>query len=167
MATPQQEVKATVTQNAPVVEAKGMVEVSTVNSIPKKRQDEMLGKVAEEPASQRQRYYFLELNLEGEPVGSVLRDAPKDKPYISVLAVLPTDSSLVTPSGAPLTDQMNPDHSFFDPALAERNPVPKNATPRIGDTIARNTNLHVSAGSDAHPQPAKESAPKHVETTKK
>ena len=72
--------------------------------------------------------WYVNLDENGAPTGTVQAEPPADpdQPYVTVqLATVPTADDLKTSSGAPLTDQMNPEHSFFDPGLEERNPRPK------------------------------------------
>ena len=65
---------------------------------------------------------FMALDESGAPTGEVLLERPEDGPYISVSgATASSKDVLTTPTGAPISGQMNPDHSTFDPALAERN----------------------------------------------
>lgn len=66
---------------------------------------------------------YVPLSAEGKPHGGARRERPADgeETVAPVYAPPPHPSEeLVTPSGAPITTRMNPDHSFRDPALAER-----------------------------------------------
>ena len=71
--------------------------------------------------------YYVNLDENGKPVGTLEPEPPKDpdQPYIAVEVIQPTSTVLATPSGAPLTDQMNPSHDHYDAGLEERNPRPK------------------------------------------
>jgi len=71
--------------------------------------------------------WFVDLDENGTPTGTVKPEPPEDpdQPYVTVLlAKAPGPDDLKTSSGAPLTDQMNPEHSFYDAGLEARNPRP-------------------------------------------
>ena len=70
---------------------------------------------------------FVELDDHGKPTGAAKREMPE--PGKSVARVVghapPKFDEALTPTGAPITAQMNPALDFYDPALVERNPIPK------------------------------------------
>jgi hypothetical protein len=71
--------------------------------------------------------WYVNLDPEGNPVGPISATPPEDplQPFITVTNTDPIAAAeLTTSSGAPLTNQMNPEHSHYDQGLAERNPVP-------------------------------------------
>ena len=71
--------------------------------------------------------WYVNLDAEGNPVGPISATPPEDpnQPYITVTNSDPVEADeLTTSSGAPLTTQMNPEHSFYDAGLASRNPAP-------------------------------------------
>jgi hypothetical protein len=65
---------------------------------------------------------YVHLSEDGKPTGGARRERPNDDEVVApVYAPVPHPSDeLVTPTGAPITTRMNPDHSFRDPALAAR-----------------------------------------------
>lgn len=69
---------------------------------------------------------WVKLNDEGEPEGAATRDPPTDGPAARVYATAPViPLELTTPSGAPITEHMNPAAGppFLDAGLRERNPT--------------------------------------------
>ena len=90
--------------------------------------------------------WFVALDLEGRPTGGLLERPPEDTPYISVTNIIGLKPEvLMTPSGAPITEHMNPEHSFLDPWLEARNPRPKKSA-LIGDKVERNSNVGQKGG---------------------
>jgi len=65
---------------------------------------------------------YVTLDAKGKPTGAAKKVHPKgDEIVAPVLAVAPRVSDeLTTPSGAPITTQMNPEHRFSDPGLDSR-----------------------------------------------
>ena len=72
---------------------------------------------------------YVKLSETGEPTGPALLDAPTDgTPVARVAYIAPPESNvLTTPTGAPITNQMNPVTDLYDPALIARNPIPEYA----------------------------------------
>jgi len=71
--------------------------------------------------------WYVNLDAEGNPVGPISATPPEDpdQPYITVTNTDMVDpDELTTSSGAPLTTQMNPEHSHYDSGLEARNPRP-------------------------------------------
>jgi hypothetical protein len=69
--------------------------------------------------------FYLALDEDGEPTGSVLREPPEEGGFITVYPVSQGQPDVMTTaSGAPITEHMNPETPFADPALEARNPVP-------------------------------------------
>jgi hypothetical protein len=72
---------------------------------------------------------FVPLDDKGNPSGPA-EDWEPGKPQAAVFAPPPHPSDeLVTPSGAPITNQMNPNPDFGDVNLLERNPIGGTAQP--------------------------------------
>lgn len=68
---------------------------------------------------------FASIDEDGTPTGPVLMQQPLTEPFVPVQAVSPAEPPvLLTPTGAPITDKMNPGINFYDAGLAERNPIP-------------------------------------------
>jgi hypothetical protein len=68
---------------------------------------------------------FLVLDEEGHPQGTATKEPPPvGTPAARVVGYNPTMDPIATPSGAPITEQMNPAPDFRDPGLEERNPTP-------------------------------------------
>lgn len=66
--------------------------------------------------------YFVALDESGSPTGSVTPDRPPG-PHVSVMLVQPKQEDvLTTPTGAPITGIMNPNHTQHDAGMLERNP---------------------------------------------
>jgi hypothetical protein len=66
---------------------------------------------------------YVPLDDQGKPTGRAMPNRPEDGEQVVAPVYVPAlhpSEELVTPSGAPITSKMNPDHSFRDPALAER-----------------------------------------------
>jgi hypothetical protein len=65
---------------------------------------------------------FMPLDLDGTPRGASLREKPADDQLVAPVYVpaLHPSEELVTPTGAPITSIMNPDHSFVDATLKHR-----------------------------------------------
>jgi hypothetical protein len=93
--------------------------------------------IAQDPDLADRPRFSVALDEGGHPTGAVLPEPP-DGPYISVWyqgSTLP--DNLMTMSGAPLTDQMNPEHNNFDEGLESRNPRPVSVDPLLqGDERA-------------------------------
>jgi len=70
--------------------------------------------------------YFIILDEKGKPSNSVTTEQPDaDTPYITVQPTPAVNTDMVmTSSGAPITEQMNPEHSFRDAGMEARNPIP-------------------------------------------
>lgn len=104
-------------KNQPVVNAPAGTADTGQENVPEDQLRSLRGEL--KPGEQG----YIPLDDQGKPHGSALRDRPADGEQIvaPVWAPPPHPSEeLVTPSGAPITTRMNPDHSFRDPALAER-----------------------------------------------
>jgi len=73
---------------------------------------------------------YVELDEEGKPVGPAKRDYPEPgKPIARVVGFGPRHyDEVVTPAGAPLTRQMNPNPDLWDDGMRARNPVPVEET---------------------------------------
>jgi hypothetical protein len=69
---------------------------------------------------------YLLLDENGKPGTEVVFEVPVNgEPYVTVKLVTPlSPDDVMTSSGAPLTEQMNPEHSFKDAGMEERNPTP-------------------------------------------
>jgi len=86
--------------------------------------------------------WYVYLDEEGHPTGSLMQEMPKgdDKPFAPVTFTPSSPADvLMTPSGAPLTEHMNPLHSHYDAGLEERNPTPDIAAPKVGQKVAPKT----------------------------
>lgn len=81
--------------------------------------------------------YYILLDEFGQPTGKVQTDIPDDgTPYAPAMGVASLRPEVLsTPSGAPITKNMNPAHSFIDPALLARNPPPNKIN--VGDKIVK------------------------------
>jgi hypothetical protein len=68
---------------------------------------------------------WVELDEEGMPTGPAQKEPPPLGTVAArVVGYFPTQDELVTPSGAPVTDQMNPAPDFQDAGMQARNPPP-------------------------------------------
>jgi hypothetical protein len=68
---------------------------------------------------------WLKLDDKGNPTGTAVREMPKEGPAARVMHIAPRDHfELMTPSGAPITEQMNPNPEMWDEGMLARNPVP-------------------------------------------
>lgn len=69
---------------------------------------------------------FVELDDKGKPTGPAKREMPPaGKAVARVVGVSPAKpDGATTPTGAPLTAQMNPDLEMWDAGMLERNPPP-------------------------------------------
>lgn len=86
--------------------------------------------------------WYVLLDAEGHPTGPLLEEMPQgdDEPFIAVQLTPSTPADvLMTPSGAPLTERMNPMHSHYDAGLVERNPPPHVMTPHVGEKVQPKT----------------------------
>lgn len=91
-----------------------------VEAIAVEDQEAMIGSAFDDPS--KPKVGFVALDENGAPSGEVLTERPAEGPYITVKGTTAaTRDELTTPTGAPLTTQMNPDHSVVDPALVGRN----------------------------------------------
>ena len=69
---------------------------------------------------------WVKLDEDGEPTGEVSREIPERGEVVArVVGVLNTYDEVVTPSGAPLTRNMNPEPALWDDGMIARNPVPE------------------------------------------
>ena len=69
----------------------------------------------------------VELDENGTPTGPAFRDVPKADQVVAPVYGTPTVilDELVTPSGAPITKQMNPEPVLWDAGMLARNPPPE------------------------------------------
>ena len=68
---------------------------------------------------------FIDLDDQGRPTGTATLDPDPSKPQApAVLLAPPTPDEVTTPSGAPLTTQMNPAPTALDEGFYQRNPKP-------------------------------------------
>src|SRR4249920_1591389 len=119
-----------------------MPEVKKTLVITEEAQEGLLGgKVGEGAELEGGQTGFLQISEDGEPTGPVFKVRPPD-PNILVAPVLAQNprrnDALTTPSGAPITNKMNPDHSFADAGLIARNPPPERALDADGNPLPVN-----------------------------
>lgn len=69
----------------------------------------------------------IELDEEGNPTGAAFRDIPGADDVTAAVYGNPAVQfdDLVTPSGAPITKQMNPEPKLWDAGMLARNPPPE------------------------------------------
>ena len=69
----------------------------------------------------------IKLDEEGNPTGAAFRDIPKGDDVTAAVYGNPAVQfdDLVTPSGAPITKQMNPEPKLWDAGMLARNPPPE------------------------------------------
>ena len=66
---------------------------------------------------------FIDLTDTGEPTGTIHAEKTPGKPQAAVSVTGPkVYDEVTTPSGAPLTEIMNPNPDHYDPGFAQRNP---------------------------------------------
>lgn len=81
---------------------------------------------------------FLPLDADGKPKGSVKIDKTPGEPEAAVVKpVARVYDEITTPSGAPLTTNMQPNPDHYDPGLAERNPAPKRMSDKEKESAAK------------------------------
>lgn len=80
---------------------------------------------------------WIQLNEEGDPAGNATKEPPKG-PAARVYVPAPSDPpEMTTPSGAPITEQMNPSlpQPYADEGMTQRNPVPGTTQPPQEDQV--------------------------------
>lgn len=127
------ETKEVVTAVGPVVET-GSPAASLNQALTTSEQEDLVDDAEDERGGT---IYYVLLDEYGQPTGKVQTTIPDDGvPYAPAMGVSPAKPTILqTPSGAPLTKQMNPAHSFVDPALVARNPPPHKI--EVGDVVTR------------------------------
>lgn len=65
---------------------------------------------------------YVKLDPKGKPIGAATREHPKGDELVAPVlgAAARIYDELTTPSGAPITNQMNPEHRFSDAGLDSR-----------------------------------------------
>lgn len=102
---------------------------------------------------------WLRLDEEGRPTGEVLDEPPKDNQefYAKVVGVKPVHDPIVTPAGAPITKQMNPDPQLWDDGMLARNPQPEQSDEERRKEKGPGAHPMVTGGNPAadtaHPKP--------------
>jgi hypothetical protein len=103
----------------------------------------------------------ISLSETGEPVGAAAKIPPTDALSAPVLVqVSPEKDVLTTPSGAPITQSMNPGHSYFDRNLSDRYPTEQSTEPlevNAGETPSR---TYAIDDPESNPPPPAEVTPK-------